>query len=124
MLASCPDYSSLAEGKSSLINSLFNFCSVHHDGDPPIRLLHEDLASSIFKSHGTKIELAVDQTSFPLGVRKNSLDTRLHVCVSRLRTKSPELARDCSLDCLTLQILKGSLQVSYLPSSHHNNKSY
>ena len=41
-LVSCPDYFSHAEGKNSLVNSLFNFCSVRHDRGTPIRLLHEN----------------------------------------------------------------------------------
>ena len=40
MIVSCPDYFSHAEGKNSLVNCLFNFCSKHHDRGAPIRLLH------------------------------------------------------------------------------------
>ena len=40
LLVSCPDYFLHAEGKSSLVNYQFNFCSMHHDGGIPMRLLH------------------------------------------------------------------------------------
>ena len=39
-VVSCPDYPLHAEGKNSLVNCLFNFCSVCHDGGAPIRLLY------------------------------------------------------------------------------------
>ena len=41
-LVLCPDYFLHAEGKNSLVNSLFNFCSMRHDRGAPIRLLHEN----------------------------------------------------------------------------------
>ena len=37
-VVSCPDYFSHAEGKNSLANGLFNFCSKCHNGGAPIRL--------------------------------------------------------------------------------------
>ena len=41
-LVSCPAYFSHAEGKNSLVNGLFRFCSKRHVGGAPIRLLHEN----------------------------------------------------------------------------------
>ena len=39
-IVSCPDNFPHAEGKNSLVNCLFNFCSKRHVRGAPIRLLH------------------------------------------------------------------------------------
>ena len=39
-VVSCPDFFLHAEGKNSLVNGLFHFCSKFHVGGTPIRLLH------------------------------------------------------------------------------------
>lgn len=39
---SCPAYFLHMEGKNRLVNGLFCFCSKHHIGGSPIRLLHEN----------------------------------------------------------------------------------
>ena len=41
-LVSCPGYFLHTEGKNSLVNSLFRFCSKRHVSGTPIRLLHEN----------------------------------------------------------------------------------
>ena len=41
-VVSCPAYFLQAEGKNSLVNCLFRFCSKRHVGGAPIRLLHEN----------------------------------------------------------------------------------
>ena len=39
-VVSCSDYLSHTEGKNSLVNGLFRFCSKRHVGGASIRLLH------------------------------------------------------------------------------------
>ena len=72
LLVSCPAYFSHAEGKNSLVNGLFRFCSKYHIGGAPIRLLHENVTTAVNGNQWRLGSWSVIQETKPGGGRERT----------------------------------------------------